>query len=65
MGKIKYSSKIDLMKSPFDKSTESTRRFDASNVNEVLRYFYDMCQKSKFKKINDVLQTFTLTNVCD
>lgn len=57
----------NLMKSPFDKSTESTRRFDALSVNKVLRYFYDMCQKSRFKKTNDVLQTFTLTSVyvCD
>lgn len=46
------------MKSPFDKSTESTRRFDASNVNKALRYFYDMCQNNRFKKTNDVLQTF-------
>lgn len=51
------------MKSPFDKSTESTRRFDALNVNKVLRYFYDMCQKSRVKKTNVVLQTFTLTSV--
>lgn len=55
------------MKSSFDKSTESTRRFDALNVNKVLRYFYDMCQNSRFKKTNDALQTFTLTSVyvCD
>lgn len=55
------------MTSPIDKSTESTRRFDALNVNKVLRHFYDMCQKSRFKKTNVVLQTFTLTSVyvCD
>lgn len=55
------------MKSPFDKNTESIRRFDALNVNKVLRYFKDMCQKSRFKKTNVVLQTFTLTGVyvCD
>lgn len=53
------------MKSRFDKSKESTRRFDG--VNKVLRYFYDMCQKSRFKKTNVILQTFTLTSVyvCD
>lgn len=49
------------MKSPFDKRTESTRRFDALNVNNVLRYSYDICQKSEFKKTNVFLQTFTLS----
>lgn len=55
------------MNSPFDKSTESTRRFDALSVNKVLRYIYDMCRKSRFKEPNVILQTFTLTSVyvCD
>lgn len=55
------------MKSPIDKSTESTRRFDALIVNKVLRYFYDTCQKSRFKKTNIVLKAFTFTSVyvCD
>lgn len=48
---------FSFLKSSFDKYTESTRRFDALNVNKVLRYFYDMCQKSRFKKTNVVLQT--------
>lgn len=55
------------MKSPFDKSTESTRRFD--NLNISIQYSFMKCARKVDirKQMMFLLQTFTLTSdyVCD